>query len=345
MARVVTPDPSAAAEAAAIAEIVASVKRMLENTYPPGVRPMRRDAHPKHHGVVVGEFRVGSDVPPDLRHGLFATPAVWPAWIRLSNGVPKVQHDIRRDVRGCAIKLLGVAGAKLLEDEAGVLTHDFVLASAPTSFVRNPSDYVPFSLAVERKHPFSGFFFRGGIRGVETKALLKSAIRIRNPLGVPYWSQVPFRLGPHVVKYKVRPQAPIPSGRFGPGADYLRHNMAATLRRRGVAFDFMVQRQTNLLTMPVEDAVVLWDEAESPFVKVATITIPLQIFDSPEQMHAAEHLSFTPWRCLPEHEPLGGINRVRRVVYREISTFRHRANGVARSEPGPGATLPGSVLL
>lgn len=339
------PADPRAAEDLAIEQITASLQRLLTNAYPPGTRPMRRDAHPKHHGVVVATFAVGGDVPAELRHGLFSRPQAWPAWIRLSNSAPRLQHDLRRDVRGFAVKLLGVPGRKLTDDEPDTLTHDFVLASAPTFFISNPIDYVPFSLAVEKKHPFTQFFFKGGSRGRELKTLLKSAIRIRNPLAIPYWSQVPSRLGPHVVKYHIRPHEPLASGSLGLSRDYLRKNMAATLRQRDVAFDFLVQLQTDPVAMPIEDPVVRWDEARSPFVKVATITIPRQVFDSSAQMVAAEHLSFTPWRCLAEHEPLGGIQRVRRVVYCEISKFRHAANGVERREPAPDAILPGSVVL
>ena len=56
-------------------------------------------------------------------------------------------------------------------------------------------------------------------------------------------------------------------------------------------------------------------------------------FDSPAQMALAENLSFTPWHSLPEHRPLGGINRARKVAYRTISVFRHQRNGVPREEP------------
>lgn len=333
------------AEAAAIDEIVASLRRLVTNAYPDGKRPMRRDAHPKHHGVVVATFTVGEDVPAELRHGLFSRPQAWTAWIRLSNSAPRVQHDLRRDVRGFAIKLLGVPGRKLTDDEPDVPTHDFVLASAPTFFIRNPIDYVPFSLAVEKKRPFRLFFFKRGVRWTELKALLRSSIRIQNPLAIPYWSQVPSRLGPHVVKYHVRPHEPLANGSLGTDRNYLRKNMAATLGQHSVAFDFLVQRQTDPIAMPIDDAIARWDEKCSPFVKVATIAIPRQVFDSPAQMDAAEHLSFTPWRCLAEHEPLGGIQRVRRAVYRELSRFRHAMNGVPRQEPAPDATLPGSVLL
>ena len=66
---------------------------------------------------------------------------------------------------------------------------------------------------------------------------------------------------------------------------------------------------------------------------VASITIPAQSFDSPEQDAFCENLSFTPWHCIDAHRPLGGINRVRRVVYEAISRLRHDLNAAPRREP------------
>ncbi|KCZ12231.1 catalase domain protein, partial [Acinetobacter baumannii 42057_5] len=47
-----------------------------------------------------------------------------------------------------------------------------------------------------------------------------------------------------------------------------------------------------------------WKENEAPFYQVATIHIPKQSFDTPEQNQFCENLSFTPWHALPEHKPL-----------------------------------------
>jgi hypothetical protein len=95
----------------------------------------------------------------------------------------------------------------------------------------------------------------------------------------------------------------------------------------------MVQRQGDPERMPVEDPTIRWSERASPFLTVATIRIPPQEFTSEAQQAFAENLSFTPWHSLPEHQPLGGINRVRRDVYEAISRLRHEANGVPRREP------------
>ena len=53
-------------------------------------------------------------------------------------------------------------------------------------------------------------------------------------------------------------------------------------------------------------------------------------------MQFCENLSFNPWRTLPEHRPLGSINRARLQVYPAISRFRHRKNNAPPwREPTP----------
>jgi prostaglandin-endoperoxide synthase 2 len=85
--------------------------------------------------------------------------------------------------------------------------------------------------------------------------------------------------------------------------------------------------------MPVEDPTIEWREQDAPFVPVARLTIPRQGFDTPERRAFGTNLSFTPWHGLDAHRPLGGINRVRRVVYETISRVRHEINGTVSVEP------------
>ena len=117
--------------------------------------------------------------------------------------------------------------------------------------------------------------------------------------------------------------------------DKLREALSSHLASREARFDFLVQVQTDPVAMPVEDPTVGWDEATSPYRKVATIRIPPQVCDTPEQMACCENLSFTPWHALPEHRPLGAINRARKVIYEALSARRHELNRVPRREPTP----------
>jgi hypothetical protein len=108
--------------------------------------------------------------------------------------------------------------------------------------------------------------------------------------------------------------------------------MKEHLARRDARFDFLVQPRTSA-TMSVERSMIEWHEADAPFYKVATITIAPQDFTSAAHEEFGEYLSFTPWHALPEHRPLGAVNRVRRVVYEEVSKLRHELGGVTRKEP------------
>jgi len=112
--------------------------------------------------------------------------------------------------------------------------------------------------------------------------------------------------------------------------NYLRYNLAQTLNENEAKFDFFVQLQTDADAMPIEDPTVPWS---SQNIKVATLTIPPQIFDTNQQIEYGENLSFNPWHSLPEHRPLGAFNRVRKRVYETMSKFRHAKNKVPDFEP------------
>lgn len=325
-------------EAAAIAEVDRMSRAAVESDFPPGTRPARRDQHPKPHGCVRAEFIVGDDVPDHLRHGLFREPHSYAAWIRFSSSSPRILPDAKKDAHGIAIKLLGVAGDKVLPGERQETTHDFILANSRAFFIRTAADSVPF---VERfiSGKLLSFFFFGRNpfrwRVHEFVNMLKATRKgVSNPLQIQYWSQTPYKLGPHAVKYSAKPLSPKTDRKpVSSGENFLEEAMVRQLSAREATFAFMVQRQTDPVKMPVEDATIVWNEALSPYEKVATIRIPPQTFDSDAQKEFAENLSFTPWHALPEHRPLGNTNRIRRVVYESISKLRHELNQVERREP------------
>ena len=90
--------------------------------------------------------------------------------------------------------------------------------------------------------------------------------------------------------------------------------MIRQLGKSDARFDFAVQLQTDADAMPIEDPVQEWSEAASPFRKVATIRILKQDFDSDKQRAFGENLSYSPRHSLPEHRPLGGVNRTQNRV-------------------------------
>jgi catalase len=314
----------------AIAEIVEQIRSDLVNRAQElEWTTMRRDGHPKAHGLVRAQFTIAGDLPEALARGVFAAPRTFEAYIRFSNAYfDPDRHDVEPDFRGMAIKLLGVPGPKELPQEPD--TQDFLLVTRPVFFVRDPRDYLEF-IRILKESP--------ALCAVKYPHFARLLGIISNPLTTTYFSQTAYALGDgQAVKYCAQPAA----GEHASLAkelvellhrDYLRHAMAEWLREQEAAFDFLVQLQTDPVRMPVEDPTVEWDAGASPFRKVATIVIPKQEFQSPAQESFGENLSFNPWHALGVHRPLGIINRIRRAVYLEISALRHRANQVPEQEP------------
>ncbi len=286
-----------------------------------------RDAHPKHHGLVKATFEIASDIPEALRHGLFAAPATYAAYIRFSNGrpTPTLPPDAAPDVRGVAIKLFGVDGPKEAPDEKR--THDFILASHPAFFVPDVLSYVDFlrlpSLADKmRLYP----------------ELPKSFRSFESPLTIRYFSQTTYALGPGSVKYVLQPldpaeQAPVnltPEQMAARSPNCLREAMAQHLASKPATFAFCVLLPPDLAAEQIDDSTRLWDTQP---IRVATITIPAQNFQRPANDSLAETISFSPWHALREHRPLGSVNQARRRVYRDASVLRHANRAVPVTEP------------
>ena len=110
---------------------------------------------------------------------------------------------------------------------------------------------------------------------------------------------------------------------------YLRDALGAHLAEAEATFDFMIQFQTDSRSMPIEDAMVEWSERASPFRTIARVRIPPQRIDAPERETACEQVTFNPWNCLPEHLPLGGMNRARKDIYRAMAAFRQARSGMS----------------
>lgn len=294
-----------------------------------------RDAHAKAHGCVAAEFHVNDNLPSLLQTTVFKPGATYPTWIRFSNGSGKSQDDNEGDGRGMAMKLTGVPGDKLGNE---INTQDFLMINHPTFFVRNASDYVEFSQATAKGNPLPFFFpsfnplsFRLHELSVARKIQRKN---VSNLLKSPYWTMTPSLYNDRAVKFMVRPIGTTSQTVANPvSPSYLRDALRQSLLSGSASFEFFVQFQTNTQTMPVEDPTIEWSEEISRPIKVATISIRSQRFESPEQQRFCENLSMNPWHSVSEHRPLGGINRTRKVVYDTISELRHEINKEKPIEP------------
>ena len=270
--------------------------------------------------------------------GLFKEPKSYPAWIRLSGGDTHLIHDTKKDFRGFAIKLMNVPGKKLDPNQPDIPVHDFVLMNRNIFFSRSIYQFIKILRMLT--YPMKLKYMPGKIWVLISNlpTLLNGhsgKININNPLERSYFSTTPYRFGDEsrAVKYLVRPSTENEGKLQHPDLsshDYLKANLSATLKQQQIDFDFCVQFQKDPVKMPIENPSVVWD---SEPVKLATIRIPAQVFDTTEQNEFGDNLSFNTWHCLPEHQPLGNFNRVRKIIYEEMYEFRHKHNGVKDIAP------------
>lgn len=294
---------------------------------------MERDAHPKQHGLVKAVFSVAADLPQNLQHGVFIPGRNYEAWVRFSNQNAPSQSDRKKDIRGAAIKLMNVPGEKIDVQNSNITSQDFITISTPVFVTRDVKEFFHLIRALVKGKPALLRHFLFHPRSLLN--LLKSNKNYASPLQTRYWSTTPYLLGQQqIVKYSLIPHAGvvtrIPSAA---GPNFLRETMASQLAETDYRFDFCVQLQTDPQRMPVEDPGKEWPEHLAPFIKVATLTIAQQVFDTPAQHAYGLNLSFNPWHTLAAHRPLGGINRARHVIYQTLSNFRHRHNHQAQTEP------------
>jgi len=315
--------------------IITSFDKQMRGLWKPG--GFERGGNTKTHGIVRGEFIVHDNLAPEFRHGVFAKPQTFRAWVRFSGPGPYVTPDID-DVgfMSISIKLMGVPGPKLMDEEQ--FTQDMFGVSPPT-FV-TPDTKANAQLQIESLKNAQIFYFLN-LHRPHILDLIMQGLWIKtqsSPLEAPYFSCVPYLLGEgQAMQYSVWPTSTkktrIPRLPFRPPDDYLRNAMAATLSAGDVELDFRIQRQTDPHLMPLENAGVLWPERLSPRVSVATLRLPRQTFTSPSQMEFAKRLSYNPWHAIPDHRPLGNQSRARRRMYYELSKLRHTMNAVPHYEP------------
>ncbi len=307
----------------AIRKIIALELQILKRTIDPNDTrrvepPVPRGQHPKHHGCVHAEFTIEKVIPQEFRFGVFGRlKTTFPAWIRFSNA--RTHDDREKGGHGMAIKLMKVEGEKLLAGQEHEQTQDFLLLDSPTFFIKNAIEFAEFDAA-----RLQSTFSRHSLPVLIRRYLFKHPLELWRLLRI---------VGTGAVKYMVEPRSGgLPIVAAVKSRDQLRDAMKLNLETRDADFDFYVQPQSDPAKEPVEDATRRW---KTSCLKVATIHIPCQPFDSPAQMEFCENLSFNPWHSLPDHRPLGSLNRLRRATYVALSDFRHKENHKPSIEPTP----------
>ena len=254
-----------------------------------------------------GTFEILDGLPDYARHGLFAAPRVYEALARFSNGGATVEPNAKPDIRGVAIKALGVAGpggARRRGRDAG-------LPAGQSDEFRRPRQRRVRRrrrrrAAAARPAVAFGLVRRHGLVG-GLKRIWRLAAKVGRPFAgfaaETFDSAGGVRRRPVCGARAADPGQPGAGRRQGfrrrPARPPRRRTAglragAAVLRRRGDDADRGSDRRLAARSRP--PLVVAQADAEAVEADV-------------------EGLRFDPWGGLADHRPLGEIMRARKAAY------------------------------
>ena len=317
-----------------------------------------RDAHAKSHGFLKAELRVYEGLPEELAQGVFAEPKVYPVIVRFSTAPGELTRDSIPSFRGMALKLVGVPGEKVIPEDLDAVTQDFLLVNHPTIPTGTVTEYLRgmklMSVAGKEPEPVQKAMAKGtqvvnAVANALGNEVLGPAGQGKKETGIldqTFTSMAALRYGDYVAKVSAVPlspaltteeqQRPTIHGDAG-----LRDVVRDFFKAQGAEYEIRVQLCTDLETMPVEDGGIRWPEDESPYRGVAKLVIPSQdAYSDARRIYGDDTLTFNPWHCIPEHRPLGNIQRIRRAVYDDSTRFRHERNQAPLKEPTSIDELP-----
>lgn len=302
----------------------------------------RRALHAKGLCGARAELTVLPDLPEAARVGIFAAPRSYRAWVRFSNGSSGAQPDRRPDVRGLAVKILGVPGKKLIPALAAAQTQDLLMINAASTPFRGPDEFVAFAraasspaLLLPRLIGALGF---GRSLQILRRLLAGTGKPVASLATTRFYSALPIQWGRGAVHYGAIPVDAAPAASSPPAGDeHLRDDLIARLAAGPLRYDLQIQFFVDEARTPIEDASIEWREDVSPFVTIARLVIPRQDLRSVAGQEAAafvEGLSFDPWHAPEEFRPLGAMMRARDHAYR-VSTMGRGAAPEPGESDGP----------
>jgi len=285
-----------------------------------------RALHRKQQLGLQGSFEVLSGLPGHARHGLFAGPATYEAWVRLSNGGTDRQADKKPDVRGFAIKVRGVSGPGALGSGA-TESQDFLLINHPAFAFAGADEFVGLVKSLTKGpgtllgYLISRYGFLGALGMVKRFAKTFNA-PFTGFATQPFYSAAPIACGPYAVRVRLQPASD--DVKPGASADWA-GDFRSRLERGPLRFELQLQFFVDEARTPIEDASVDWPEDVAPYVTVGILTLPVQDVQSEAGRvlaAAVESAAFDPWSALMDHRPLGEVMRARKVVYFQSQSGR-----------------------
>jgi hypothetical protein len=310
-----------------VREIMRFLSKSLGDQY--GTKKYFRRFHARSLGLLHAKLKVSDHIPTKYRVGLFEVPRTYDAWVRFSLGSRTDTGDHRRGLKGMSIKILDVDTAPIESNGIGN-THDILLSNNKIIFPGTPSKQLAAMKAIftKRIRLKIVYFFKSLFPITGFLRFLSSIMNTQNCLNTAYFSGTPFQFGNgQAVKWKVEPgKSPNAIGSKLPrrgDKNFVRRILQQDILKNEFSYDLFIQPQEDPYKQPIENGAVLW---KTEFIKVATITLPKQDFNTTERQASEESIVFNPWNCMPEHQPLGGINRLRGPLYTKLSKERAEHN-------------------
>ncbi len=345
-------------EAEISAELQETLLKISETTFKDSGHATR-SVHAKSHGLLRADVEIPDGLPSVLAQGIFATPGTYPAVMRFSTVPGDMLDDNVSTPRGLAIKILGVQGERL-EGSEGAVTQDFVLVNGPAFLTPGPKKFLgslKFLASTTNKVPNLKKALSSVLQGTEKaiEALGGESPTMKamgghpetNILGESYFSQVPILYGPYMAKISIVPVSPELTRLKDAQVDLtnrvngLREAIIAFFSNQYAVWELRIQLCTDLETMPIEDASVVWPEEQSPYITVAKITAKPQLAWSDKRSAAIDDgMSFSPWHGVSAHRPIGSIMRVRKMAYEVSAKYRIERNRGEVVEPRNLDNLP-----
>ncbi len=307
------PTPNEAQRYEGYARVFADIQARKAKKYGQG-----RTLHRKQLTGAHGRLDVLPDLPGFARAGLFAQPAAYDVWVRLSNGGMDKLSDRMPDIRGLALSVKGVQGDSALGNGAAK-SQDFLLINQDKFAFPQSGEFVDFVAAASQGNgALLGFLFkRYGLLG-GPKRLLSMLATVKKPFSgfasEDLFSAVPMACGRYAVRVRLQPAASNPPAGAN-AADDWGADFARLLAGGALQWDLQLQPFVSESITPIEDASVNWP---TPYTTVARLTLPQQDVQSAQGQALQARIEagvFDPWQALAEHRPLGEVQRARKVVY------------------------------
>ena len=274
-------------------------------------------------------------LPPNLSQGLFAHTGTYSVAARYANEPVFLQPDTEPGPRGMAIKIFNVDGQRLeIPGNERLSTQDFFFNNAPMIELTDIDTCLEI-MQLREKYFDSPNKLSMALK-LRTDAMKQHApgmLPNTNMISHSMYTQSAFRFGDyygHMAMFPLLPEMKEKSGEaISSSASYTQISDWLFDYFKGAAakYELKIQLGTSPAHHPTEDASIVWDEVTSPYQTIGILEFPVQdSFNQERRVFWEDHMVLDPWKGLAAHRPLGGINRLRKIVYASSQKRRDELN-------------------